>query len=450
MKQYKKQAFTALSLGLVLLLGTTSCQRTEDLVFDNSYGDSSLDRIEDTDRILRSAANGWETDYTTGSGDTFRLQFKFGDNKQVTTYSDFDPNPTVSSYTYNLSRSAVLSFDTYGLLHRLADPVVLPDIYDEGLKGKGYQGDFEFEILSATPEQVVLRGMKNRKDTTILKPLKHAPDANADVLNLQALNQSLFPEVSTLYKSIDVSGTPRADFAVEPTSSALLSATFYRNIATVKQLSATGEPVETRHELKPTATGFEVSPEISIDGKTYGEFVRNSDGDFVAKEAPEVKFNLMSNKPLVPNKHGEYLPKTHYISTPNGNHSTLFVRNILDNYRAKVNGNLAEIYVGYFTNTDAWRPLGFWNIGNIRNVIEVKPRLIEGNTWTYDGLWANDQTKRLIEQEGTGLHEFAVYFTTYFDRNNTIYIEDLSENGDSSYLRIVSAKDARYWYTVRR
>lgn len=432
------------------MLGTTSCQRTEDLVFDKSYGESSLDRIDETDRILRSAANGWETDYTTGSGDTFKLQFKFGDKRQVTTYSDFDPNPTVSSYTYNLSRSAVLSFDTYGLLHRLADPVVLPDIYDEGLKGKGYQGDFEFEILSATPEQVVLRGMKNRRDTTILKPLKHAPDANADVLKLRALNQSLFPEVSTLYKSIDVNGSPRADFAVEPSSSALLSATYYRNIAIVKQLSATGEPVETRHELKPTATGFEVTPAISIDGKAYGEFVRNSDGDFVAKEAPEVKFNLMSNKPLVPNRHGELLPRTHYYSSINGNHSTLFVRDIIDNYRAKVNGNLAEVYVGYFSDTDEWRPLGFWNTGNVHSRIEVKPRLIEGNTWTYDDLYANDQMKSLIEQEGTGLHEFAVYFTTYFDRNNTVYIEDLSENGDSSYLRIVSAKDARYWYTVRR
>ncbi len=449
MTRYKKQALTALSLGLLLLVGTTSCQRTEDLLFDKSYGEGTLDRIDETDRILRAAPNGWETDYTTGSGDTFKLQFKFGDNKQVTTYSDFDPSPTVSSYTFNLSRGAVLSFDTYGLLHRLADPVVLPNIYDEGLKGKGYQGDFEFEVLSATPEQVVLRGMKNRRDTTILKPLKHAPDANADVLNLRALNQSLFPEVSTLYKSIDVNGSPRADFAVEPSSSALLSATFYRNVAIVKQLSATGEPIESRHELKPTATGFEVTPAISIEGKNYGEFVRNSEGDFVAKEAPEVKFNLMSNKPLVPNRHGEYLLRTHYYSPINGNHSTLFVRDIIDNYRKKVNGSLSEVYVGFFNNTDAWRPLGFWNSDRTRRVFEVNPRLIEGNTWTYDGVWANPETKSLIEQEGTGLHEFAVYFTTYFDPNNTVYIEDISENGDSSYLRIVSAKDARYWYTVK-
>lgn len=447
MKHNKVKALLSLSLGAILL-ATTSCQRTEDLLFEKSYGEVSMDLIESTDQILRSAPNGWETDYTTGSGDTFKLQFKFEEGRKVITYADFAPEPSVSSYTYNLSRSAVLSFDTYGLLHDLANPVILPNIYKGDLKGRGYQGDFEFEILSASADEVLLRGIKNRRDTTVLKPLTHLPDAHKGVQNLFNLNQILFPEISSLYRSIDVNGEPKADFVVAPLTSDLLSSTFYKNIAMVKQLDNSGNPVETRHELTPTDRGFTANPAIKIGGAEFAEFVQNESGDFVAANNDAVKFNFFSNKPLVPNKHGEFLKQKHYLSAIDGNHSALFVQNILSGYRANINNALAEVYVGYFDNTDEWRPMGFWNIGNTRNVIEVKPVLVEDNTWAIEGIFVNDYNKPFVEQPGNGFHEFAVYFTSYFDKDNKIYIEDISEKGDNSYLRIVSGKDSRYWYTV--
>lgn len=74
-----------------------------------------------------------------------------------------------SSYSIFQSSGVVISFDTYNkVLHYFSDPAN-PD--NVGKKGIGYGGDFEFRIISAEPNKVVMQG-KKRNSHIVLTPMK--------------------------------------------------------------------------------------------------------------------------------------------------------------------------------------------------------------------------------------------------------------------------------------
>lgn len=123
------------------------------------FGESSSKRLqqalEDARTVLRSSENGWVMDYYIGDdssygGYAFTVKF---DSLTVTASSELSKGASTSYYKLTTDNGPVLTFDTYNdVFHALATPSA--GNYD------GNHADYEFQIVSATPELVVMRGRR--------------------------------------------------------------------------------------------------------------------------------------------------------------------------------------------------------------------------------------------------------------------------------------------------
>lgn len=123
------------------------------------FGESSSKRLqqalEDARTVLRSSENGWVMDYYIGDdssygGYAFTVKF---DSLTVTASSELSKGASTSYYKLTTDNGPVLTFDTYNdVFHALATP--------SAGNYEGNHADYEFQIVSATPELVVMRGRR--------------------------------------------------------------------------------------------------------------------------------------------------------------------------------------------------------------------------------------------------------------------------------------------------
>lgn len=123
------------------------------------FGESSSKRLqqalEDARTVLRSSENGWVMDYYIGDdssygGYAFTVKF---DSLTVTVSSELSKGASTSYYKLTTDNGPVLTFDTYNdVFHALATP--------SAGNYEGNHADYEFQIVSATPELVVMRGRR--------------------------------------------------------------------------------------------------------------------------------------------------------------------------------------------------------------------------------------------------------------------------------------------------
>jgi len=135
-----------------------SCQKESDSVFDQSSDTRTNVKLREYFDLLVGAPNGWKSVYfpdsTKYGGWAFLIKFK--EDGSVTMYSDYDPTsaqtPSESHYKLGSIQKPSLIFDSYCYLHKLADPGI------EAKSGKGYGGDFQFEIESVVDGVITLKG----------------------------------------------------------------------------------------------------------------------------------------------------------------------------------------------------------------------------------------------------------------------------------------------------
>ncbi|MCQ2214378.1 MAG: DUF4302 domain-containing protein [Bacteroidales bacterium] len=174
----------------------TSCAVEEDEIFDQPAtlrADATAKAYND---ILTGAQNGWVMEYYPSSYQLyggFVVACKFNANGTVDVTADYATD-SKGSYTTNSlyqichTDGMTLSFDTYNeVLHYLSDPS-----YDHGAgKGDGYEGDFDFSIISCTSEKVVLKGTKTGS-VAEMYPLKTtAEEYLMQISKVQEESQSL-------------------------------------------------------------------------------------------------------------------------------------------------------------------------------------------------------------------------------------------------------------------
>ena len=160
----KIKNFSLLLFALPLLL--TSCLKDNDEVFDESASERLQAALAETRTILRGAENGWVMDYYVGTdqvygGYTFIVKF---DSLTCTACSELTPQAETSFYKLTTDNGPVLTFDTYNtVLHELATP--------SAGNYEGSHADYEFQVVSATPELVLLRGRRTGS-VMQMRPLK--------------------------------------------------------------------------------------------------------------------------------------------------------------------------------------------------------------------------------------------------------------------------------------
>lgn len=165
-----KKFYSIMTL-LAAIFTLTACTPEVDEIFK---GDGS-DRVETTStdykEILMAAKNGWRIEYygaSTYGGYNVLVKFdknyatvaseKVGSNHKAGFGPDGKLITSTSHYKIENSQGLVLSFDDYNeILHYFSDPANA----DYGQDGEGMEGDFEFRIVSATPEKVEMTGKKH-------------------------------------------------------------------------------------------------------------------------------------------------------------------------------------------------------------------------------------------------------------------------------------------------
>lgn len=152
-------------IGMLAFLIISACSLHEE---DDFFNDSSANRMSEALKnykdILTGPENGWIMKYYPASDQFFggvNLLISFDkDGKATVAGENAEPDDTVTSL-YSLIQSAgpVLTFDSYNeIMHLFSEPLA------------GYEGEFQFTIMSATPEKVILNGTKTR-NTIVLVPM---------------------------------------------------------------------------------------------------------------------------------------------------------------------------------------------------------------------------------------------------------------------------------------
>lgn len=150
----KNNIFKLLLLLLPLLI-FQSCMKDQEDVFDEPSSLRMQKALDNTRKLLEGSEKGWLIDYYVGDnqqygGYAFTVKF---DSLTCTASSELSADTATSYYKLTTDDGPVLTFDTYNtVLHALATPSA--DNYE------GFHADYEFIILSADSNEVVLKGKK--------------------------------------------------------------------------------------------------------------------------------------------------------------------------------------------------------------------------------------------------------------------------------------------------
>ena len=150
-----------------------ACSRDEESLFDKPAAIRAQEAIENAFNVFTSPENGWEMAYfpnleTSAKGYNMVVKFNKNGNVSVTaknmaTTANKIKTDTASTWAVKSDYGPILTFDTYNdVFHAFSDP--------KG-DGAGLLGDYEFLILKATPELVILKGKKHSA-YTVMRPMK--------------------------------------------------------------------------------------------------------------------------------------------------------------------------------------------------------------------------------------------------------------------------------------
>jgi len=184
----KNKTIFLLAASALVLIG---CNRDEGNLFDTPAALRMNQTLENAEQVLTTAEYGWEFLYfpnPESAGNNIFVQFNENGNAIATGHDVLtkgSPIVTDNNSTWELASDygPILTFNTYNkVLHAWADPQT---------DGDGYLGDYEFLILSATQDQVRLKGKKHG-GYSILNRLPAPVDYKEYDAQITAMQKKLF------------------------------------------------------------------------------------------------------------------------------------------------------------------------------------------------------------------------------------------------------------------
>ncbi len=188
----KIKSFLRISLAAALIWGATACQKEVDRVFEDTSAVRMKESLADISEVLTSSEHGWYLEYllnerlsgaTTGG---YSMLVKF-DGKKVTAWGDAEGSaePVTSLYKLTTDDGPILSFDSYNrVLHYFSTPSGTgTNAIGQSGHYQGLGGDFEFMVLKATPDTVLLQGKRGGVEMLMLPLDKEPSEAIANIIN---------------------------------------------------------------------------------------------------------------------------------------------------------------------------------------------------------------------------------------------------------------------------
>lgn len=160
-----QRLYRTLLISVCALFALTSCTKDEGNLFDKSAPVRLSEALANAQKVLTSAENGWVMYYYPGGtsrtigGYIYTMSFT---DEEVTVNGEIIDGEYTSLYSMTKDDGPVLSFDTNNYaFHFFSTPSGnSKNLYGDSGKYQAYNGDFEFMILSATKDEVVLRGKR--------------------------------------------------------------------------------------------------------------------------------------------------------------------------------------------------------------------------------------------------------------------------------------------------
>jgi hypothetical protein len=250
-----KKQYLLLAVLSVLLF--TGCDKKQDRIFDESPAARLNASIDNTYSAVK-AKQAWVFSYYPGANQEyggFNLFPNFTSAVDVTLQGDFALTTQTSTFKVYPGAGPILTFDTYNsVIHYFG----LPGYYTGnstglgiGASDSGMKGDFEFLVLSANPDSIVLKGRKY-----------------GNVVKMKSVDLNQLPTIVANYKAaaatfnvfrtfkIEVNGTTYATTATTSTVNGSVRPNRYLNV-TAKSMTIS---------FIVTDTGIEFYKEYEIDG----------------------------------------------------------------------------------------------------------------------------------------------------------------------------------------
>ena len=264
-----KKLYKMLYMAAAVLLAA-ACTPEEEDIFSDSSANRADAAIKADMQVLTGAANGWLMEYYPEMSQTYggyNILLSFSEDGHVTVAGDV-ANPTdTSTSLFSVKQSAgiVLSFDTYNeIFHFFSDP----GNSQGGGHAYGLEGDYDFLILEATPQQVKLKGKKSGS-YAVLTPMEG--DWATYIQEIQAAESAM---LAAQYNITD--GTNSATASVN-----------YRNM-TINYMEGE-EALSMPAPFIVTLTGIKFYEPITLWGQTISGFTYDFANDsFTANEQANI------------------------------------------------------------------------------------------------------------------------------------------------------------------
>ncbi|WP_286850398.1 MULTISPECIES: DUF4302 domain-containing protein [unclassified Proteiniphilum] len=262
---------------LLSIILTFSCNPVEKSLFEDSSANRIEKALESTRVVLTGAENGWLMEYYPSSQQTyggFNVLAKFSES-EVTIASEIAEFDTSEKSTYSLKQSAgpVLSFDTYNeIFHTFSDPNSSKS--GLGSNGVGMGGDFEFLIMKATEDSVILKGKKTG-NKIVMTPLQSETGWNAYVRELQDASDMM------TFKN----------FEYHVAGQIIPVRVSFRSLI-ITYTNEEGNEVTVTAPYIQTLTGYKLYQPLTVLGVTVNEFVYGKEGDtefFTSSDGTDVR-----------------------------------------------------------------------------------------------------------------------------------------------------------------
>ena len=332
-----------LLFALTALVFTASCTPEVEDAFDKPSPDRIAEAISETKDILTAAPNGWKMAYQGSGGfGGFNILCRFDKEDNVFCEEESDHAKATSHYTVQQGQGVLLSFDSFNAaLHKYSDPVGKINGKAVGKDGKGFQGDFEFRVMSCTKDSIVLEGRKHG-DRVVMTPMPE--DLTWD---------SFFTQIATVASGMS---SERYNIIIDKDT---LPARM--NLHTLHTTDKNGKAVAIPFIYTPQ--GIEVLKADSLNGRKLTAFTYSTDDKWVDPDDKSVMLSPRDITPLEAFFSDNWTINVGYSSTAEMN-----VWKAAAAYAASKN---MEIVTVYFSTTPGFLSLSSYvgdNWGNLRTL----------------------------------------------------------------------------------
>lgn len=332
-----------LLFALTALVFTASCTPEVEDAFNKPSPDRIAEAISETKDILTAAPNGWKMAYQGSGGfGGFNILCKFDKEDNVFCEEESDHAKATSHYTVQQGQGVLLSFDSFNAaLHKYSDPVGKINGKSVGKDGKGFQGDFEFRVMSCTKDSIVLEGRKHG-DRVVMTPMPE--DLTWD---------SFFTQIATVASGMS---SERYNIIIDKDT---LPARM--NLHTLHTTDKNGKAVAIPFIYTPQ--GIEVLKADSLNGRKLTAFTYSTDDKWVDPNDKSVMLSPRDITPLEAFFSDNWTINVGYSSTAEMN-----VWKAAATYAASKN---MEIVTVYFSTTPGFLSLSSYvgdNWGNLRTL----------------------------------------------------------------------------------